>query len=116
MITPSMEGFEISSGAAKVTSGIVQDAVPTDLKDAAVVLVSAADLEKLTLEQVRGKVLVIDMSAAGGGGMRRMTSTAKLEPALVIVLAAGNLPRNMGAARPVMRDASLPASKAAMGL
>lgn len=116
MITPSMEGFEISSGAAKVTSAIVQESVATDLKDAAVVLTSPADLEKLTVEQVRGKVLVIDMSAAGGGGMRRMPSPAKLEPALTIVLAAGNLPRNMGGARPVMRDASVPASKAAMVL
>ena len=37
MITPNMEGFEISSGAAKVTSGMLQEAVATDLKDAAVV-------------------------------------------------------------------------------
>ena len=115
MITPNLEGFQISSGAAKITSAMLQEAVATDLKDVAVVKASPADLEKLTVEQVRGKVLVVDLSAAGGGGMRRMPSPAKLEPALTIYLMAGNLPRNMGA-RPTMRDASLPASKASMVL
>jgi hypothetical protein len=113
LITPNLDGFEITAGAAKVTSATIQEAIATDLKDAAVIKVSPADAEKLTIEQVRGKVLVLDLAEGGGQGMRRIPQTAKLEPALVIVLLPQAMGRGMGA-RPVMRDASAPASKASM--
>src|SRR5258708_38044356 len=112
MITPVMEGFELHSGAAKLTAAAIQDAVATDLKDVAVIKTSPNELEKLTVEQVRGKVLVLDLSQSGGPqSMRRLPATVHLEPALTILLLSG-APRNTGA-RPVMREASLPASKAA---
>jgi Peptidase family M28 len=112
MITPVMDGFELTSGAAKLTAAAVQDAVATDLKDVAVIKTSPDELDKLTVEQVRGKVLVLDLSQGGGPqSMRRLPATAQLEPALTVLLLAG-APRNTGA-RPVMREASVPASKSA---
>jgi hypothetical protein len=109
LITPVMDGFELSSGAAKITAAIIQDAVATDLKDVPVIRTSPGELEQLTVEQVRGNVLVLDLSEGGGAsGMRRLAATARLEPALTIVLT----PRTIGA-RPLMREAALPASKAA---
>ena len=110
LTTPNMEGFEITAGAAKVTSAAIQEAVATDLKDVAVIKTSAADADKLTVEQVRGKVLVLDLAEAGQG-MRRIPQTAKLEPALVVVLLPAAMGRGMGA-RPVMRDATAPPAKA----
>ena len=113
LITPNLEGFEITAGAAKVTSATIQEAVATDVKETAVIKASPSDAEKLTVDQVRGKVLVLDLAEGGGQGMRRMPATAKLEPALVIVLLPTGMGRGMGA-RPVMRDATAPQSKAAM--
>jgi hypothetical protein len=88
---------------------MIQDPVATDLKDVAVVKTSPEELDKLTVEQVRGKVLVLDLTQGGPQGMRRLPATAQLEPALTILLMQV---RSMGA-RPVMREAALPASKAA---
>jgi Peptidase family M28 len=111
LITPVMDGFELSSGTAKLTAAMVRDAVATDLKDVPVIRTSPAELEKLTVEQVKGKVLVIDSAEGAPLGLRGMPATAQLEPALTIVLIA-TAPRNMGG-RPIMREAALPASKAA---
>jgi hypothetical protein len=108
-ISPNMDGFEIASGTAKVTTAFVQEAVATDLKEADVVrITNAQELEALTPDQVRGKVLFMDLSS-GVGGRMRISAPPTLEPALVVIY-RGNLPGGMGA-RPVMRDASLPAPK-----
>jgi hypothetical protein len=109
VITPNLDGFEITSGAARVTSAMIQEAVATDLKDAPVLRTTAADLPSLTAAEVRGKVLAIDPGTGGFAGIRRLPSLAALEPALVVVLLP-NLPRGMGS-RPVLRDASQPAPK-----
>ena len=111
MITGVMDGFELSSGAVKLNTATLQEAVATDLKDVAVIETSPDELEKLTVEQVRGKVLVLDLTQGGPQGMRRLSPTAQLEPALTILLTAPTA-RNLGARR-VMREASLPASRAA---
>ena len=110
VLTPDMDGFEISSGSVKVTTALIQDAVATDLTDAGVVRATPAGLESLTGEQVRGKVLLLDLSAAGSP--RAVPAAARLEPALLILFRA-NLPARMGT-RPVMRDTSLPASRFAV--
>lgn len=109
MITPVLEGFELSSGSAKLTNAMIQDAVATDLKDVSVVKTSPEELDKLTVDQVRGKVLLLDLTQGGPQGMRRLPATAQLEPALIVLLMS-TAPRNMGV-RPVMREASLPVSK-----
>ncbi|MBS1858864.1 MAG: M28 family peptidase [Acidobacteria bacterium] len=110
VVTPNMEGFEITCGAVRVTSGVIGEAVSTDLKNAPVVKATPAEIDGLTAEQVRGKVLVVDQSAGRGfGGMRRWSSLSTLEPALVLILYP-DLPRAMGS-RPALRDASQPAPK-----
>src|SRR6476659_2195948 len=43
LITPNLDGFVLSSGAAKVTAATIQDAVATDLTDASVIKTSPAD-------------------------------------------------------------------------
>jgi hypothetical protein len=109
VITPVLEGFEISSGTARLTTGIVQDPVALDLKDVAVVKATSADIANLTVDQVRGKVLVLDLSAGRGA---RLSSIAALEPAAAILLPPANRVLGM-ASRPVLRDLSAPPSKMA---
>ena len=113
VVTPNLESFELSSGAARVTTAIVQDAVSTDLKNVAVIKSTPVDIANLTADQVRGKVLVLDLSAGGPQNMRGLTTLANLEAAAVILLPPpGNMARGMNS-RPVMREVSAPAPKTA---
>src|SRR5271166_3224659 len=64
-VTPSLEGLQLTLGAAVAGQGTVaiQEGVAADIKDAAafkVTLSDAAALDALTPEQVRGKVLVVE--------------------------------------------------------
>jgi hypothetical protein len=109
--TPNMEGFNLTVGGAKAASASVQEAVAIDLNDASIVKVTANGLASLTPEQVKGKVLVVDLGEGGFQGQRRITVAAgKLEPALVVILRA-SAPQ---AGRPSLRDASTPAPKTAI--
>ena len=109
VLTPNLDGFELSSGAAKITSAVLLDAVATDLKDSPVLAAKPAEIDALTADQVRGKVLLLEDS--GSRPMRVPSNLAGLEPALVVIFRA-NLPR--AGVRPAMRDATLPASKFAL--
>jgi len=101
LTTPNLEGFEVRVGATKIDP-ILQQPAATDLTDADVVHAALGEVDKLTVEQVRGKVLILT-AEAGFRGMRQLPNPEKLEPALVIV-ALPNLPRGMGG-RPAMREA-----------
>ena len=103
-ITPNPEGLEFSLTAGGKTAHAdpatltQQEAAALDLKDAAVVQASLSDVEGLTTDQVQGKVLLTDLSNAGGGrgammGMRRAAAAAaKLHPALLVVLPPAGMP------------------------
>jgi len=109
--TPNMEGFELTVGGTKAASASIQEAVAMDLKDAVIVKATVNQLDSLTPEQVKGKVLFVDLGDAGFQGQRRITlAVGKLEPALVVMLRA-SAPQ---ARRPSMRDASAPGPKAAI--
>jgi len=111
--TPTMEGFEISVGPVKVSAGSIQEAVATDLKDAGVVKTTAGHVEALTAEQVKGKVLVVDLGDGGFQAQRRvMPALVKLAPALVVLLRPTAMPNTP--VRAAMRDAAAPEPKAAM--
>jgi hypothetical protein len=100
----STEGLEFSVSAggktlrAEKTALTVQEGAALDLKNAAAFKVSLADpaaLDALTAEQVRGRVLVVELPEAAGGGrgammaMRRVpAAAAKLQAALVVQLRA----------------------------
>jgi hypothetical protein len=122
VVTPKLEGLELvveAGGAAvKADTGkvVVQEAVAAELSRTPVVTVTdASALDALQPEQVRGKVLVIDVAEAGSAAfaaMRRLPALARThEPRLVIVLRAGAAG---GSARPRMRDASAASSTVAI--
>ena len=71
-VKPSLEGVTFSLGAMKTADGAVaiQEAVATDLKNAPAFKVSLSDGAApgaLTAEQIRGRVLLVEMPAGGGG-------------------------------------------------
>ena len=123
-VKPNPEGVTFALDTAKAGEGTlaIQEAVASDLNRAAafkVMLSDTAALEALTAEQVRGKVLLIEVpdGAGGGGGMagfqaqrRFLTLAAKLEPAMVVMVRAAAQPANPNARVP-LRDATAPAPK-----
>jgi hypothetical protein len=125
IVRPNMEGLTFTLDSAKAVEGTVaiQEAVAADLNRAAafkVVLSDKAALDALTAEQVRGKVLLVEVpgGAAGGRGsaalqtQRRIGMLAgKLEPAMVVMVRAAAQPANPNVRVP-MRDATAPAPKA----
>jgi hypothetical protein len=122
-VTPNSDGLEftLQSGgvtlkAAKAAMDI-QEAAAADLSHAPVIKVSlsdaAAGLDSLTPEQVRGKVLLMEVGEGGGAAAfqatRRITlAVGKLEPALAVMVRSA-APRLNPTAR--LRDASSPAPK-----
>lgn len=111
-ITVSMDvdGQTITAAAGTMS---VQSPAAIDLKAAPVVLTNSdeAALAALTPAQVKGKVLVVNVS----GGMMRSASLTKLEPALMVMLPAmggrgGRGGGGRGPARPVLREAGLTAT------
>jgi len=123
-VKPNPEGVTFALDTAKAGEGTlaIQEAVASDLNRAAafkVMLSDTAALEALTAEQVRGKVLLIELpdGAGGGGGMagvqaqrRFLTLAAKLEPAMVVMVRAAAQQTNPNARVP-LRDATAPAPK-----
>jgi hypothetical protein len=123
-VKPNPEGVTFALDTAKAGEGTlaIQEAVASDLNRAAafkVMLSDTAALEALTAEQVRGKVLLIEVpdGVGGGGGMagvqaqrRFLTLAAKLEPAMVVMVRAAAQQTNPNARVP-LRDATAPAPK-----
>jgi hypothetical protein len=121
-VKPNPEGLTFSLDTAKAGEGTVaiQEAVATELTRAAAFKVSLSDaaaLDALTAEQVRGKVLVVEVPDGGSGGMaafqaqRRIgTLAGKLEPAMVVMVRGAAQQSNPNARVP-LRDATAPASK-----
>jgi hypothetical protein len=121
-VKPNPEGLSFTLGTAKAGEGSVaiQEAVATDLTGAAAFKVSLSDtaaLDALTAEQVRGKVLLVEVPDGGGGGMaafqaqRRIgTLAGKLEPAMVVMVRGAAQQTNPNARVP-LRDASAPMPK-----
>ena len=88
-IAPHAEGLEFTLGGLTAVRGSVtiQDAVATDLKGVAAFKASLAELDDLTMEQTRGKVLIVDLGDAGFQSQRRLgAAAARLEPALLVLL------------------------------
>ena len=115
------EGLALTLGSAKAGEGTmsIQEAVAADLDGTAafkVTLSDAAAMDALTAEQVRGKVLLVEVTTGGGAmagfqAQRRMlTLAAKLEPAMVVMVRAIAQPANPNARVP-LRDATAPAPK-----
>ena len=72
-VKPNPEGLELTLDDVKAEPGTVtiQEAVATDLHRAAaykVMLSDAAALDALTVDDVRGKVLLVEVPDGGGGG------------------------------------------------
>jgi len=107
-VAPNADGLElrVESGGKVIQAAsgslAIQEAAAVDLKRAGVIRAALDEsnaADALTAEQVRGKVLVIDIPDASGGAgggrgafaaMRRIPAlAAKLQPAMVIVLRAG---------------------------
>jgi len=113
------EGLAFTLDTAKAGEGTmaIQEAVAADLERAAAFKVTLSDtaaLDSLTAEQVRGKVLLVEVPAGGGGGMagfqaqrRILALAAKLEPAMVVMVRAAQ--QGNPNARVPMRDATAPA-------
>jgi hypothetical protein len=129
-VRPNAEGLAFTlytaKGAAQAGEGSVaiQEGVATGLNRAAAFKVTLSDpaaLDSLTAEEVRGKVLLVEVpdggSAAGGGGMagfqaqrRILTLAARLEPAMIVMVRAAAQQTNPNARVP-MRDATAPTPK-----
>ena len=124
-VKPNPEGLAFTLDAAKAGEGTVaiQEAVASDLNRAAAFKIRLSDtaaLDALTAEQVRGKVLLMEMpdaGGAGGGGMagfqaqrRILALAAKLEPAMLVMVRSAAQPTNPNARVP-LRDATAPAPK-----
>jgi hypothetical protein len=88
-VTPSTDPVEFTfDGAAVPKSAItVQDAAAVQIAGASAFRATAAELEGLTADQVRGKVLLVDPGDGGFQAMRRVPAqVAKLEPVLVVLV------------------------------
>ena len=117
-VKPNLDGLQFSLGTAKAADGAVAilEAVATDLQNAAALKVSdsdAAALDALTADQVRGKVLLVELSqtpgAAGFQARRRLMNVAtKFEPSMIVFVLAVAAPANPNT-RAQLRDAGLPA-------
>jgi hypothetical protein len=123
-VKPDPEGLAFTLGANQAGEGtvVIQEAVPCDLDRAAAfkaVLSDTAALDALTAEQVRGKVLLVEVPDGTGAmaafqAQRRLLAlAARLEPAMVAMVraAAPGASRN---ARVPLRDATAPAPKVAI--
>ena len=113
------EGLAFTLGTAKAGEGTVgiQEAVAADLERAAAFKVDLSDtaaLDGLTAEQVRGKVMLVEVPAIGSNmgayqALRRSVAVAaKLEPAMVVLVRATGQPTNPNAS---LREATVPAPK-----
>ena len=119
-VKPNPAGLTLTVGGAKAADGTVsiQEAVEADLKELGafkVTLSDAAALDALTAEQVRGKVLLVEVPDAGGAAgfqaQRRIaTLAAKLEPAMVVMVRGAAAQANPNARVP-LRDATTPGPK-----
>jgi len=119
-VRPNPEGIEftLDTNQAEQDTVAIQQAVATDLKRAAafkVALNDAEALDALTAEQVRGKVLLVEIPDGGGmagfQAQRRVLALAeKLEPAMVVMIRGAAAQANPNA-RAAMRDANAPAPK-----
>ena len=121
-VAPSTEGMEFSVEAAGATvkaksvSMGLQQAAPVDLNRVEMVKVNGSDAAAtaaLTPAQVRGKVLVLDFPE--GNNPVTMTRqlpalTARLEPALLVLLRSGGQPTGGGTRRLREAGASAPAA------
>jgi len=118
---PNPEGLSVSFNGMKAAGGSVaiQDPAAADIADAEafkIVLKNVAALDALTTDEVRGKVLIVQVPDGGGGnaGMqaqRRLSALAvKLEPLLVVLVRGAAQPTNPNA-RVALREASLPSAK-----
>jgi hypothetical protein len=121
-VTPNFDGLELSLETGESTvkaekaSITLQEPAAADLNHTPVVkltLNDAADLDALTLAQVKGNVLLVEFPSGGAAGFqaaRRIPAVAaKLEAALVVLVRAGG----QGAGRGLnpgarLRDASAP--------
>ena len=100
-VAPNLEGMsltvETSGGTVKAAANgmTLQQAAGLDLTSAAVVKAAGSDataIAALTADQVRGKVLVLDYPTGTNSmmAMRQLpTLSARLQPALVVVLRSG---------------------------
>ena len=109
-VAPNSEGLSLTltiSGkemAADAQSMAISEAAALDLHDAAAYRADPTALDQVSAELVRGKVLVF---AAARGRMTRPSpaALARLQPALVLLLAPG-APQQFGGGRPQLREAS----------
>lgn len=90
-VAPNLDGLELTLRVGDQTvkadkaSIALQEAAAADVKDAAAVQTTMAAASVLTPDQVRGKVLLIEMQ--GIGGMRQLASLAtRLQPVLIVVV------------------------------
>jgi hypothetical protein len=100
-ITPSPDPIDFAvNGAALPKSAVtLQDAAGVQIADVLVFRASAADLDTLGADQVRGKVLFVDPGEGGFQALRRIPAqVAKLEPALAVIV-RGAAPAGPGGLR-----------------
>src|ERR1035438_6260387 len=123
-VKANSEGLAFTLGSAQAGEGTVaiQEAVAADLDGAAAFKVTQSDtaaLDALTAEQVRGKVLLVEVPTASGGGMagfqarrRMLTLAAKLEPAMVVMVHPTAPPANPNARVPLREAPATPTAAA----
>ncbi len=116
-VTPNLDGLDltlqIGDSVIKADRGSIAigDPVAVDLSKAQAVKVSTADTEglnALTPEQVRGRVLILEVAggpAGRGGGRAPAALLARVRPALVLMLLARPMGQVAGATAR-LRDAS----------
>jgi hypothetical protein len=124
-VVPNTEGLQFTLGTAVAGQGTVSilEAVAADLSSSAAFKIQLSDsaaLDAVTPDQVRGKVLIVelpDAAAPGGAGMqaqrRLATLSVKLEPLLIVMVRSAAPPVNPNVRTP-LRDATAPAPKAAI--
>ena len=120
-VKPDLQGLQFTLGTARAAEGVVMinEAAAAELQNAPAFKVSlsnAASLDALTADQVRGKVLMVELSPAPGAAgfqaqRRLMTLAAKLEPAMVVMVRGAAAPGNPNV-RPQLRDAGQAVPKA----
>ncbi|MEO8593073.1 MAG: M28 family peptidase [Candidatus Solibacter sp.] len=118
---PNPEGLTLTLDTVKAADGTVaiQEAAAADLSNAAAYKVTLSDpaaLDALTADEVRGKVLFVEIPDGGGGTSgfqaqrRLLTAVGKLEPAMVVLVRGAAQPPNPNARVP-LREASAALAK-----
>src|SRR5262249_17680946 len=114
--TQNEEGLTFSLGGVNTAESIeIVYGIPLHLTGAPAFKTTPAELDSLTTEQVKGKVLIVDLGAPAGaaGAPVNLLRAVTLEPSLIVVVGGARFP-TATPVRTLLREVSAPPIKTAI--